>query len=143
MGVLKFYQPLHELLRVLGLVLAAHRVDGEVEELCGLQGRRQPVGQLPLDGNRLKVHGGFVEDEVGILGHDGHQGDGGVVRQVPEGQSGTVVDHLAPAIADDIYVGFTFVVFKDCIEGTYLLPRVGDVGTSSNEFQSPYKFRPI
>ena len=58
------------------------RVHGVVQELGRPPGAVNPVGELPLDGDRLKIAGHLVEHQVGVAAAGRHDDDLGLVLEI-------------------------------------------------------------
>jgi hypothetical protein len=63
-------------------VFARVRVHGEVQKLRGALGIVNPVGELALQGYRLKVARDLVEQQVGVHACGGNDHNLGIVFQV-------------------------------------------------------------
>jgi hypothetical protein len=70
-GLDRVDQALRELLRILARIAAGTRIDGEVERAGRIERRGNAERQVALDGDRLEIPGGLVEDEMSVLGDRG------------------------------------------------------------------------
>ena len=100
---------LAQFLRVFREVLPGKRVDGEVQQpRATVSGLTTLIGDLPLQGDGLKVVGAFVEDKEGVLRRNRHQHNRGVMAPVPERFARPLAEDFAVGIGQDVVCGFRF-----------------------------------
>ena len=107
-------------LLVLVADVAALGIQREIEHGGGAFGVADAVRHLTLNGKRLEVGGGLVEDEGNVDAGQGHRNDAGGRGEIEEREAGAFTGEFAAGEVQDVVGRIGFAV-RDAEHGSDLL----------------------